>query len=323
MRSIIKPSILLNIAAIVGSLTSARVIAQNSDFLVTDNYSGNYLNSNFDDGFTREPITDLEATADTFAAPNIGSASNSATLNEDSGDTAQTSSPLGPRDLSYHFKFRGLPGQFIYQLHWDEGREPLKRITIVEAKSSEIFQILTMPADLTLTIADLLESKSWPVHVLDYNFDRFPDLRVLQTTGSLAGQKRHLIYLLDTADMKYRLHDELSQMPTPQINAKDQQVVSTELGAYAGSEFVRSYYGWKEDGSLELQTVVKQTMRDRGRMTWHRNVSTLVDGTMTKVCQLIIRGPGRATVVWDGLRLQGAGKNCDIYRNKKRLPRRY
>ena len=323
MRSIFKPLILLNIAAIVGSLTTAHVSAQNSGLMITDNFSGDNLNTYFDNGTSSGPNADLETTAGTFGARNIGSVSNSATLSKDSGDAAETSSPLGPRDLSYLFKFKGQPGQFIYQLHWDEGRAPLKRVAIVEAKSSEVVQTLTMPDDLTLTFADLLKSKSRPVHVVDYNFDRFPDLRVLKTIRSSAGQRRHLIYLFDTTDMMYRLHNELSQMPTPRINGQNQQVVSTELGAYAGSEFVRSYYGWKEDGSLELQTVVKQTMRDRGRMTWHRDVSTLVDGTMSKICQLIIRGPGQATVVWDGLKLQGTGENCHIYRNKKRLPRRY
>ena len=318
MRSIFNPLLPLWLVATIGVLTTDKSIAQNNNYLYQDDFGGGYLEGNFENTTTISEPSVLEATPDTAANPTFELDSSEPAPVEAYNDIPQPETPLGPQVLSYQFKFRDLPGQFIYQLHWNEGRAPLKTITIVEAKNNETFQSLTIPDDFNLTYADLLTTKAQPVKVLDYNFDQFPDLRVLRTASPLGDDRRHLVYLLDTKDMKYRFARRTkSDVSAPGLITRKQLVVSTELGAYAGSEFVRSYYGWQKGSELQLQTVVKQTMRDRGRMTWHRNVSTLVNGEMSKICQLIISGPGPATVVWDGLKQQGNGEDCLIFSNKK------
>ena len=63
-------------------------------------------------------------------------------------------------------------------------------------------------------------------------------------------------------------------------------------------------------GRLKVQTVVKQTSRDRGRFVFDREVRQRINGEMQRICRLVVPTEGKIQRLW------GSKSRCEYHMKK-------
>lgn len=233
----------------------------------------------------------------------------------DGSAAAQTN----PFEMRYQFDHSGIPSIHTFVLKWKDAESNLLSIEVQVSETKEVLQTIAVPQDrVKLLFKDLQEKKDHInekiIDSIDYNFDKFADLRILKEYPYSVGNKYYLIWIFDIEKNVYELHEELSALQNPQTNNKTRRIESVNLGAYGGGEFTKKYYSINMSGKLRVQTSVVQKMFEPTRLTFTRDIKARVGGEMQKVCKMEIVPEGKPVRIW--------GKRwwCDQFSSKE-IPR--
>ena len=142
------------------------------------------------------------------------------------------------------------------------------------------------------------ETKDKFIDSLDYNFDKYSDLRLTKAWPYKVGQKYYLVWLFEEEKNKYVLSAEISKLQGPVPNPKTRRIESTDVGGYAGFEYVKRMYSINPKGKLKVQTRVTQTMSDRSRLTFRREVRVRIAGELQRVCKIAVPAEGKPNRLW-------------------------
>jgi hypothetical protein len=229
------------------------------------------------------------------------------------------SSQTNPYEMRYQFDQNGIPSIHTFVLKWTGPESNLQSIEVQVSETKEVIQTINIPQDkVKLAHKDLQEKKDHIkekiIDSVDYNFDKFADLRILREYPYAVGNKYYLIWLFDQEKNQYVLHEGISALQNPQVNPKTRRIETISLGAYGGGEFTKQYYSINMSGRLRVQTSITQNIFDKARLTFVRDIRTRVSGEMQKVCRMEILPEGKPVKLW--------GKRwwCDQF-SLKEIPR--
>ena len=213
----------------------------------------------------------------------------------------------GPLELRYRFQQKdGVQSPHLFVLKWKDAGSNLSSSEVIEPESNKVVQSLDVPADkVHLIWQDLVPKKNQVkdkiVDFIDYNFDQYGDLRLTQSWPYKPGGKYYLIWLFDNAENKYKLSEELSQLPAPSADQKAKRIYSTTFGAYGGGEFVSDIYSMAPDGKLILETKVTQKIVQPEKLNFMREVQTQGLGEPRLMCRIEFPAEGRPRCIWGKL----------------------
>jgi len=220
-----------------------------------------------------------------------------------------------PYEMRYQFDHNGIPSIHAFVLKWTGAESNLQSIEVQVNDTKEVIQTISIPQDVVkLKHSDLQEKKDHIkekiIESLDFNFDKFADLRLLREYPYSVGKKYYMIWLFDEEKNEYVLHPEISALQNPQVNPKSRRIETVSLGSIAGGEYTKQYYSVNISNRLRLQTSITQKIFDKPRMTFVRDIRARVAGEMQRVCKLEIIPEGKPIKLW--------GKQwwCDKYSSK-------
>ncbi len=189
-----------------------------------------------------------------------------------------------------------------YVLKWDGPDSSLNTIDVEVSDTGEVIQTIAVPADVKLIWKEISEKKNETkdkfIDSLDYNFDKYADLRLTKVWPYKVGQKYYLVWLFDEEKNKYILNAEISKLQGPVPNPKTRRIESTDVGGYAGFEYVKRMYSINPKGKLKVQTRVTQTISDRSRLTFRREVRVRIAGELQRVCRIAVPAEGKPNRLW-------------------------
>lgn len=211
----------------------------------------------------------------------------------------------GKLDLRFQFDQRGLPGIHTFVLHWAAADSNLQSIDILVTETQELLQKIIVPQDkVHLVIRDLMEKKDHIkdriVEGVDYNFDRFGDLRLTARWPYKVGGKQYLVWLYDEHQNRYVLSDAISALPNPQPIPKSRRIQAIELGGHAGFEYERRLYSINKGGKLRIQALISQKIRDAKSNAYLRDVRVRINGDMQRICKIYVPAEGNPKRLWGG-----------------------
>lgn len=189
-----------------------------------------------------------------------------------------------------------------YVLKWDGPDSSLKSIDVEVSDTGEVIQTIAIPADVKLVWKELSEKKNSTkdkfIDSLDYNFDKYSDLRLTKTWPYKVGQKYYLVWLFNDEKNKYEINEEISKLQGPVPNPKTRRIESTDIGGYAGFEYVKRIYSINAKNKLKVQTKITQTISDRSRLTFMREVRVRTAGELQRVCKIAVPSEGKPNRLW-------------------------
>ncbi len=217
-----------------------------------------------------------------------------------------TASPAAAEtpQLPFQFQHHGTPAVHRFVLKWSDPAGNLQAIDVFTAETNELLQTIPIPQETVhLIYQDLQGSKpdrirDAVVDNLDYNFDNYADLRLTRNWPYRVGDKFYLVWTFNKDKNQYEKSEQLSSLPNSRVNAKTARVESTTLKDYGGGEYVKTEYTIAADGKLTLHTRITQTMQDKVRLTFRREVRTRLHGELQRVCKIDIPGEGRPHLTW-------------------------
>lgn len=226
-------------------------------------------------------------------------------------------------ELSFQFDQSGTPAFHIFVLKWPSADASLASIEVLDAETKTTLQTIAIPSDgLHLNYNDVVnaaaETKNKKpttadkiVDAVDYNFDSFPDLRLIKKWPYQPGDKGYLIYLFDQKSKNYKLSADLSALPAPTPNPKTHQIESTTLDGSAGSAFTTRIYTIDPSGKLRVEAKITQKLLDEKKLTFSREVRLRIKGQLQRVCTATVLAEGKAT------KISGRRQVCLKYLRKK------
>lgn len=204
--------------------------------------------------------------------------------------------------MKFQFDQNGTPSMHTYVLKWDGPDSSLKSIDVQVSETGEVIQTIEIPADVKLVWKDLSEKKNEThdkfLDSLDYNFDKYSDLRLTKAWPYKVGQKYYLVWLFDEEKNKYVLNEEISKLQGPVPNPKTKRIETTDIGGYAGFEYVKRAYSINPKGKLKVQSKVTQTVSDRSRLTFKREVRVRIAGELQRICKIVVPAEGKPSRLW-------------------------
>jgi hypothetical protein len=228
------------------------------------------------------------------------------------GAYAQTN----PYEMRYQFDHNGIPSIHTFVLKWSGPDSNLQSIEVQVSETKEVIQTIAIPQDrVKLIHKDLQEKKDQIkekiIDSMDYNFDKFADLRLLREWPYKVGAKYYMVWLFDEEKNEYVLHEGISALQNALVNPTNRRIETVTLGAYGGGEFTKQYYSINMSNKLRLQTTVTQKMFDKPRLTFVREIRTRISGEMQRVCKMEILPEGQPVKLW--------GKRwwCDQFSSKE------
>src|SRR5262249_31389860 len=153
----------------------------------------------------------------------------------------------------------------------------LQTIDVMVSNTKEVIQTIQVPQDRVHLIYQELSEKPGEIKdkfidSMDYNFDKFADLRLLAKWPYKVGQKYYLVWLFNEKKNQYILNEAISKLQAPQPDGKQRRIWAVDIGGFGGGEYVERAYSINHSGKLKVQTKVTQTVKDRMRFTFMRDV---------------------------------------------------
>lgn len=209
--------------------------------------------------------------------------------------TGITSSALAADsyELKYHFQRRGKPYIHGFVLTWSGPESNLQSISVIDPESGNVVQKIVVPQDRVKLIWKDVQTgqagttKESLFEQLDYNFDRFADIRLLREYPPKATGKLYLVYIFDKKKNQFVLHEDISALPGLTINQKNGRLESTTLGGFGGFESTTQHFAVTPFGKLVLEAREESKVIDALRMTIQKEVYTRQEGDFKLVCQWI------------------------------------
>jgi hypothetical protein len=219
---------------------------------------------------------------------------------------AQPDAPPGPNgryEMRFQFDQHGTPSMHTFLLKWGAPKANLQSIDVLVSDTDEVLQTIKIPQDrIHLVWNDVYERQDEIrdkfIDSLDYNFDKYADLRLLKQWPYKVGDKYYAVWLFDEHKNQYVLNEAISALPAPVPNPKTKRIESTVLGAYGGGEYVTRTYSINPAGKLKVQSKVTQTIRDRMRLTYMREVRVRIAGELQRVCKIVVPAEGKPKRLW-------------------------
>lgn len=265
-----------------------------------------------------EPL--LEPPPINNAAPTNAAPTNNAAAAPVAAPAQQGNAASGPQELNFRFDQRGMPGPHAFKLKWPSSEANLAQIEVLNADTGELVQTIAIPQDgkVRLIYKDIAaarpgRTKDKFFDFVDYNFDSYGDIKLTRQWTYQLGEKFYLVWIFDTLQNKYILHDEISALPQAIPNAKERRIETVAFGSIAGGEYEKRWYSLTKSGRLKVQTVVRQTARDRSRLVFNREVRHRINGEMQRICKLVVPTEGTIQLLW------GTRDRCDYHMKKHDL----
>lgn len=212
-------------------------------------------------------------------------------------------SQVTPYEMRYQFDHNGIASIHAFVLKWAGADSNLQTIEVQVNDTKEVIQTIAIPQDrVKLKHSDLQEKKDQIkekiIDSLDFNFDKFADLRLLREYPYSVGKKYYMVWLFDEEKNEYLLHEGISALQNPQINPKTRRIETVTLGNVAGGEYTKQYYSINISNRLRLQTSITQKIFDKPRLTFVRDIRARVAGEMQRVCKVEIIPEGKPIRLW-------------------------
>lgn len=202
-----------------------------------------------------------------------------------------------------------------FRLDWGDSESSLKSIQVIQVDTNEIFQTIDVASSVTIPYGEVFYNgepkegfKDKIFDLVDYNFDKYGDIRLIQNWPYTLDTKKYLVYIYHLPDNVFRLNTEISELPNPNPNLETYRIESRTLGGWAGGEFDRRFYSIDKEGKLTLQSKWVQTIKDPMRMSFIRDVRIRLNGSLERICKLLVVGEGLPKVIW------GHKRRCHKYR---------
>jgi hypothetical protein len=204
--------------------------------------------------------------------------------------------------MKFQFDQNGTPSMHAYVLKWDGPDSSLKTIEVEISDTGEVIQTIAVPAEAKLLWKDLSEKpntiKDKFIDSLDYNFDKYSDLRLTKEWPYKVGHKYYLVWLFNEEKNQYELNEEIGKLQGPVPNPKTRRIESTDVGGFGGGEYVKRIYSINPKGKLKVQTRITQTVSDRSRLTFLREVRVRIAGELQRVCKIAVPAEGKPNRLW-------------------------
>lgn len=224
-----------------------------------------------------------------------------------------------PAELRFQFDQKGTPSLHSFILKWTNSDGNLASIEVLVSDTQEVIQTIAIPQDgsVKLMYKELSDKpgriKDKFFDFVDYNFDNFGDIRLTKQWPFKVGEKSYLVWLFNEAANQYILHEGISALPAALPDPKTRRIESVSLGGWGGGEYEKRWHSLTSKGKLKLQTVVKQTIRDRSRLVFNREVRQRINGEMQRICKLVVPTEGKIQRLW------GTRERCDYHMRKHPL----
>lgn len=216
-------------------------------------------------------------------------------------------------ELKYQFQRRGKPYIHSFLLKWSGPQASLQSIDVLAPETGDVIQTIAVPQDKVrilwkdLQASHPQETREAIFDQLDYNFDRFADMRLLREFPSKVGKKLYLIYLFDKDQNKYVLSEDISALPAPIPNPQSQWIESTDLGGFGGFESTTLSYSYSPFGKLTVEMKITRKVTDAMRLSVQKDVYGRDRGQLKLICRLIEEPEGGKR------RLRGSKEECQKY----------
>jgi hypothetical protein len=224
----------------------------------------------------------------------------------------------GKTELKFQFDQNGTPSMHTFVLKWDGPDQNLKTIDVLVSDTKEKIQTIEVPQDkVKIIYKDVTEPKPQVIKdmftdSLDYNFDKYSDLRLMQQFPYRVGDKKYVVWLFDDEANAYVLNEAISALPAPVPEPKKKRIWSTTLGGYAGHEYVSNAYAVKADGTLKVYGRITQKVEDGKGLTFVKDVRMRrYGGPLERICKIRIPTEGKAKKLW------GSRERCEQYMTKE------
>ncbi len=206
-------------------------------------------------------------------------------------------------EMKFQFDQNGTPSMHTYVLKWNGPDSNLQSIDVLVSDTQEVIQTIAIPQDQVHLIWKELtdkpqETKDKFIDSLDFNFDKYSDLRLTKQWPYKVGQKFYLVYLFNEEKNRYEFNAEISKLEGPTPNPKTRRIETTDLGGFGGGEYVKRAYSINPKGKLRVQTKITQTVSDKMRLTFLREVRVRIAGELQRVCKIAIPAEGKPNTLW-------------------------
>lgn len=303
-----------NAAGSQGNLGNGTNIPVNSEPLPANNIPLNNapINANTSNAAPINPAPTNQAAGNA----NIGTNAPSNAVEPAAEAPAAPLPPGPPAEMRFQFDQKGIPSLHSFILKWSNSNANLTSISVLISDTQEVIQTIQIPQDgsIKLIYSEVSEKpgriKDKFFDFVDYNFDSFGDIRLTKQWPYKPGQKSYFVWLFNEAANQYILHQGISALPSSFVDPKAKRIESFTIGGWGGGEYEKRWYSITSKGKLKLQTVVKQTIRDRGRLTFNREVRQRVKGEMQRICKLVVPTEGKIQRLW------GKTSQCSYHMHK-------
>lgn len=210
----------------------------------------------------------------------------------------------GPFEMRFQFDQNGTPSIHTFVLKWASSDANLQTIDVVVSDTNEVIQTITLPQDgIKLVYNELINVspntiKDQFIDNVDYDFDKYADLRLTREWPYKVGAKYYMVWLFDEEKNQYVLNEAISALQGPVANAKTQRIESTTLGGFAGGEYDLRSYSINELGKLKVQGKVTQRMVSGKPLHFTRDVRLRQAGELQRVCKIEIPPEGLPKKIW-------------------------
>jgi hypothetical protein len=211
-----------------------------------------------------------------------------------------------PYELRYRFDQNGALPPHTFVLKWAAASGNLQTIDVMISDTDQVLQTIAIPQDQVRLIWQEISSKPGAtkdriVDLIDYNFDKFADLRMLKRWPYHVGEKSYMAWLFNDKVNKYEFSEVLSALPNPNVDPKTKLVSSIKLTGYAGGEYEQRFFtleGAGLDTKLVVQTKIVQTSVDAEHLVFQRDIRQKVHGSLQRTCKLRIPSEGKPQKMW-------------------------
>lgn len=221
-------------------------------------------------------------------------------------------------EMRFQFDQNGTPSMHSFLLKWATPDGNLQTIDVFVADTKDVIQTIAVPQDgsIRLVYNELVntrpgEIKDQFIDSVDYNFDKYADLRLTKIWPYKVGSKFYLVWLFSEEKNQYVLNQAISELPGPVPNPAKRWIETTTLGGFGGGEFVKRGFAVGDTGKLKLQMRVTQTLLDSTRLRFTRDVRLREGGELQRVCKFEVPSEGLPKKLW------GHRDTCAPYMTKE------
>ena len=219
---------------------------------------------------------------------------------------APKAATVSPYELRYHLDQNGTQPLHTFVLKWTGPSSNLQTIDVMLSDSSHVVQTINVPQDRVHLVWQEIGStpgatKDRIVDLIDCNFDKFADLRLLKSWPYQVGDKSYMVWLYNDKSNRYELSEAMSVLPTPSVDPKTKRITSTKLTGFAGGEFEQSIFtvdGSGEATKLILQVKIVQTTLDPQHLNFQQEIRQREGDELQRICQLRLPAEGKPKRLW-------------------------